>query len=187
MFEAEPVERQDEQEYLAKLPQPCDNPNVPINLCPYRPDDFETLFQIDKACYPPRIAYSRRELRAFLGDPGADCVIAEAENQIAGFIIAEAETRPGHPPTGHIITIDVLESHRRSGIGSLLIRAAEERLAARGARQVELETARDNDAAIAFWQKHGYRTRGVYEHYYPGGMDAFSMVKSLRTNANKEK
>ena len=156
---------------------------MPPTLRPYHPDDFETLFQIDKVCYPPRIAYSRRELRAFLGDPGADCVIAEVESQIAGFIIAEAETRPGRLPTGHIITIDVLETYRRSGIGSLLIRAAEERLAARGAKQIELETARDNDAAIAFWQKHGYRTRGVYEHYYPGGMDAFSMVKSLHSNA----
>jgi len=113
-------------------------------------------------------------------------VIAEVENQIAGFIIAEAETRPQRAVTGHIITIDVLEPYRRSGIGSLLIRAAEERLAARGAKAIELETARDNDAAIAFWQKHGYRTRGVYEHYYPGGMDAYSMVKSLRSDANKE-
>ncbi len=158
---------------------------MPTSLRPYRPDDFETLFEIDKACYPPRIAYSRRELRAFLGDPGADCVIAEVENKIAGFIIAEAEGRPGRAVTGHIVTIDVLDPYRRSGIGSLLISAAEEHLAARGAKQIELETARDNDAAIAFWQKHGYRTRGIYEHYYPGGMDAFSMVKSLRENKEK--
>jgi [ribosomal protein S18]-alanine N-acetyltransferase len=159
---------------------------VPPALRPYQPDDFETLFKIDKACYPPRIAYSRRELRAFLGDPGAECVVAEVENQIAGFIIAEAEARPQRAITGHIITIDVLEPYRRSGIGSLLISAAEERMAARGAKQVELETARNNDAAIAFWQKHGYRTRGVYEHYYPGGMDAFSMVKSLRSDAQAD-
>ena len=152
---------------------------MPTVLRSYHPDDFETLFQIDKVCYPPRIAYSRRELRAFLGDPGAHCLIAELENKIAGFIITEASGRPGKAITGHIITIDVLEAYRRSGIGTLLLRSAENGLAARGANQIELETARDNDAAIAFWQKHGYRTRGIYEHYYPGGMDALSMVKSI--------
>ena len=164
---------------LAKLSQPCDKPFVPTVLRSYHPDDFETLFQIDKVCYPPRIAYSRRELRAYLGDPGADCVVAEMENRIAGFIITEAAGRPRQAVTGHIITIDVLETCRRSGVGSLLLRAAEELLAGRGAKQIELETARDNHAAIAFWQKHGYRTRGIYERYYPGGMDALSMVKSI--------
>jgi ribosomal protein S18 acetylase RimI-like enzyme len=46
-------------------------------------------------------------------------------------------------------------------------------------QQVELETATDNHAAIAFWQKHGYRTRGVLKGYYHGRVDAYVMEKLL--------
>ena len=139
----------------------------------YRPEDFETLYAIDQTCYPRGIAYSKRSLRWFLTLPGADSIVAEA-GRIVGFILCEAEDQ-----YGHIITIDVLEAFRRSGIGSALLREAERRLAERGVRTVELETAHDNDAAIAFWQKHGYRTRGVYKRYYLGRVDALAMAKLL--------
>ena len=140
----------------------------------YRPEDFETLYAIDQACYPRGIAYSKRSLRWFLAVPGADCIVAEPGGRIAGFILCEAAG-----PYAHIITIDVLEAFRRSGVGSALLREAERRLVKRGVRAVELETAQDNDAAIAFWQKHGYRTRGVYKRYYLGRVDALAMAKLL--------
>ncbi len=142
----------------------------------YQPEDFETLYAIDQVCYPRGIAYSKRSLRWFLALPGADCIVAEAGGQVAGFILSEAEGRHGH-----IITIDVLEAFRRSGIGSALVREAERQLLKRGVRAVELETAHDNDAAIAFWQKHGYRTRGMYKRYYLGRVDALAMAKLLAT------
>ncbi len=80
---------------------------------------------------------------------------------------------------GHIITLDVIEACRRQGAGSLLLAEAERRLAAGGSGKVSLETATDNSAAIAFWQKHGYRTSGVLKHYYPNGLDAWAMSKTL--------
>ena len=143
-------------------------------LRPYRPEDLETLLAIDQACYPRGIAYSRRMLHEFLSLPDADCTVAEAGDEIAGFILTEAEAA-----RGHIITIDVLEKFRRAGLGTILLPAAEARLAARGVRQVELETATDNEPAIAFWRKHGYRVRGIYKRYYLGRVDALAMIKTL--------
>ena len=80
---------------------------------------------------------------------------------------------------GHIITIDVLEGYRRHKIGSRLIEAVESRLAQSGVNEVILETATENHSAIAFWEKHGYRTRGIWKGYYPGGRDAYAMIKSI--------
>lgn len=140
----------------------------------FRELDFESLFQIDQACFPRGIAYSRRMLRSFLLLPGADCILAEAGDEITGFILTDAE-----PPHGQIITLDVLEAHRRSGVGSLLLREAESRMQAAGVRQVTLETATTNEPAIAFWQKHGYRTDAVLKRYYLGKLDAFRMRKAL--------
>ena len=159
-----------------------------VTLRNYTPDDFGAIHEIDQACYEPEVAYSQRELRAYLRFSGSDCLIAEAEaevaaesaeapaprKQIAGFCISARRDQ-----SGYIVTIDVLPEFRRHHVGSLLLTEIERRLAANGVREVALETATDNDSAVAFWTKHGYRNRGIKKDYYPGGRDAFAMTKTL--------
>ena len=148
--------------------------SVKISLRPYSPEDFEALYEIDQACYAQGIAYSRPEMRAYLRFPNADCLIAMMRGKPVGFCLtAYREDR------GHIITIDVLEAYRRHKVGSRLLDAVESRLAQSGVSEVILETATENHSAIAFWEKHGYRTRGVWKGYYPGGRDAYAMIKSI--------
>ena len=161
-----------------------------FTLRTYHPEDFETLYEIDEACYEPAIAYSRRELRNYLRFPGADCVVAEAETKpsakskprkaIAGFCITAHED-----DWGYIITIDVLEKFRRNGVGTLLLGEAERRLAANGAKEIGLDTAVNNVAGVGFWQRHGYRILGRRKNYYPGGLDAFAMAKKIGRGAAK--
>ena len=147
---------------------------VRFNLRAFRAADFEILHEIDQACYEPEIAYSRSELREYLRFPGAECVIAESEGAIAGFCLAARKD-----DYGHIITIDVLRSFRRRRAGTALLAEIERRLSADGAREIWLETATDNEPAIAFWQKHGYRKRGLRKGYYPGNRDAYAMSKRV--------
>lgn len=140
----------------------------------YAPGELDVLYQIDQECYPRGIAYSRRTLKWFLALPGAECLVAESDGAIAGFILTETAGAQAH-----IITIDVLAEHRRSGMGTTLLREAEQRFQARGVREVHLETAHDNAPAIAFWHKHGYRTCGVLRNYYLDRIDALAMMKNL--------
>jgi ribosomal protein S18 acetylase RimI-like enzyme len=170
---------------------------VTFSLRSYTPSDFETLYETDQLCYPPEIAYSRRDLRNYLRFPGADCVVAEAVVQDVAQVVpgvaqeGPAASDPGgiigfcvtahQRSTGYIITMDVLAPYRRQGVASALLAEAERRLAKQGVLEVGLETATDNDSAIAFWQKHGYRKLGVRNHYYPGGRNAFSMCKALQS------
>lgn len=141
---------------------------------PYRPSDFETLYQIDQICYIPGIAYSRRELRLYARLPNAETLVAADGNTIAGFLMS-ARFRT----EGRIITIDVLPEFRRLHLGTLLIKEAESRLRAAGATEILLETAVNNAAGVAFWQKHGYRVEGILKNYYPAGLSAYAMIKSL--------
>jgi len=138
------------------------------------PLDFDALHKIDQKCFEPAIAYSRGQLREYLELPGAQCLVAQAGKKIAGFLVTAHARR-----VGYIVTIDVLPDYRRHSVGTRLLREGEKRLAAAGVRSIELETATDNASAIAFWQNHGYRTRGVIKNYYPNGRDAFSMTKSM--------
>lgn len=148
---------------------------VPFALRDYRPDDFDPLWRLDQECFPPGIAYSRHELKSYLGHRGSFTLVADdAETGlIAGFIV-------GHPgPAGHIITIDVRTSARRSGLGSLLLTAAEERLQASGSHVVGLETAVDNLPALSFYKRHGYSVIRTRPRYYSNGVDALVLKKAF--------
>ncbi|MDQ1409105.1 MAG: [ribosomal protein S18]-alanine N-acetyltransferase [Acidobacteriaceae bacterium] len=140
----------------------------------YQPRDFDALYELDQSCFPRGIAYSKTTLRYFLALLSAQCLLAVEEADIAGFILTE---RDG--PLAHIITLDVVEAHRRSGVGSLLLNAAENNLAAQGARTAFLETAVNNHAAVSFWLRHGYIEQGILKRYYLNRIDGYEMSKTL--------
>jgi ribosomal-protein-alanine N-acetyltransferase len=168
------------------------------DLRDYDPADFETLWRIDQDCFPPGISYSREELNFYMHHRGsftlvaveaprtatADPDLAESSKKsppiplprpsVAGFIVAEVNRG-----SGHIITIDVLAAARRSGVGSLLLRGAEDRLQAAQCRSVELETAVDNLSALSFYKRHGYNVIKTSPRYYSNGMDALVLQKDL--------
>jgi [ribosomal protein S18]-alanine N-acetyltransferase len=147
---------------------------MPPVLRSYDPRDFSGLFRLDQSCFPAGIAYSKTTLRYFLSLRSADCLVAMEDTHIAGFILTEE-----NPPLAHVITLDVAEKFRRRGIGSTLLAESERNLALRGVRHILLETATDNDAAIAFWQSHGYRIEATLKRYYLGRLDAYEMRKIL--------
>jgi len=147
---------------------------MPLRIRAFAPEDFDALWQIDAQCYAPEIAYSRRTFRAFLRLPGAECLVAEENGALVGFILTD---RDG--PAGHVITLDVAPEARRRKIGTALLEAAHASLARHGVREVELETSTTNEAAVAFWKKHGYRECGVLPNYYQNGEDAYWMVRRI--------
>jgi ribosomal protein S18 acetylase RimI-like enzyme len=164
---------------------------VKIVLRACRPEDFDALHRIDVSCYSSDVAYSRSELRTYIAFPGAEVVVAEIPGgDSAAASDGKGEIEPAAKIVGfclcihrggggHIITMDVLKEWRRHGVGSALLAETEKRLARAGVERVELETATDNAAGIAFWRSHGYRACGVKRGYYPRGVDAYAMAKSL--------
>lgn len=149
-----------------------------VRLRRYESADLDALYEIDQVCYPPGIAYSKRTLRWFLRLPGAHTLVALDGAKPIGFILSEYDG-----PRAHIITLDVLEPFRRRHVGSNLLTTQEAWLAGQGVRHIVLETATDNLPAIAFWQKHGYRTEAVLKNYYVGRVDALVMRKMLPAKA----
>jgi len=157
---------------------------VSFRIRPFQKTDFEELWRMDQICFDPQLAYSRPELAVYMRRPGAFTLVAVSPSgagqsgtiseKIVGFIVAEA--RRG---AGHIITIDVLPETRRSGVGSSLLQAAEDRLRQAGATVVELETAVDNAAAILFYKRKEYFVEKTVRGYYSNQLDALVMRKDL--------
>ena len=184
-----------------RIPIPGYNGRVSFTIRDFQPADFDTLWGIDQGCFPAGIAYSRAELRFYMRRRAAFTLVAagmpegdtesvgfgggkkdssaglavEVGADVAGFIVAEADGRDH----GHIITIDVISGARRSGVGSSLLGAAEDRLSAAGCRSVELETAVDNVSALSFYKRHGYSVTRTFPRYYSNGVDALVLEKNL--------
>ena len=152
-----------------------------FRLREYRPEDFNTLWQIDQSCFPPNIAYSQFELRTYIRRARSLTLVAESEESgsvrptILGFLVAES----GRNGAGHIITIDVRPEARRHHVGTAVLDAAEARLRAANCSYVRLETAVDNVSALAFYKRHGYDVVQTIPRYYSNGLDALLMEKSL--------
>ena len=101
--------------------------------------------------------------------------------EIAGFIVGKKHPRG----IGHIITIDIVAKFRRSGVGSLLMNAAELRLKKGGCHAMVLETAVDNEAAITFYKRLGYFIVKTIPGYYHDKTDAFMMAKRIGEKASE--
>ncbi|GII58489.1 N-acetyltransferase [Planotetraspora thailandica] len=83
-------------------------------------------------------------------DPEA-LLIAELDGRMVGTLIAGWDGW-----RAHLYRLAVDPAHRRQGIGSLLIQAAEERFTAFGAFRVDAMVLHDNEPAHHAWSAAGY-------------------------------
>jgi aminoglycoside 6'-N-acetyltransferase I len=92
------------------------------------------------------------ELRDFMADPVQAAFGAFDGNLLVGF--AEVSERPWGEecltrPVGWLEAIYVIPSHRRRGVGAMLVKAAEDWVRARGIREFGSDALIDNAASIA--------------------------------------
>ena len=147
----------------------------------YSPDDFEQLWLLDQLCFTEGIAYSKRELQYFLGRKDSFKIVARRDSDlqaIAGFLIAELN-KVG---TAHIITIDVHPDTRRSGLGTQLMKIAEQSLQSQKCKAIILEVAVDNIPAITFYKRHGFTVLKALPRYYKNSIDGLLLGKRLVTD-----
>lgn len=151
-----------------------------ITLRRYEPRDFPRLLEIDQSCFVEGIAYSREEMRYFLGMPTAITLVGLQDDEVKGFVIADTfRPRRASRSMGKIITIDVAPAAQHSGLGSMLMSSTEAELKQAGCDYVSLEVAVDNEPALRFYKKHGYAVLKVLPRYYLDSIDGLLMGKKL--------
>ena len=145
----------------------------------FRPGDFERLFEIDRSCFDPEIAYSRSELSWYLGRSGAVAIVAEICGAIAGFVVGNCDPRG----MAHVITLDVAAASRRKGVGTRLMESLHEEFRMRKSRISILEVSMENAGAIRFYEAQGYERGDVLTGYYNGKTDALRMFRLFPRNS----
>lgn len=152
-----------------------------VKIRPFTPCDIHRLYEIDQESFPPGIAYSYLELQHYVQNRNCRTLIAEdcqraAGDPIVGFVIGMWEP----PDLGHIITIEVLPHCQRKHVGSTLLQNIECWLWEKGVKAIYLECSVEDEAALSFYDKHGYFILERLEEYYAEEHDAFALMKTSR-------
>ena len=91
-------------------------------------------------------------------------VARDEEDRIVGSTLIERSINPNSPHRAEIGKVIVLGSHRRRGLASELMRAAEDRARAEGRWLLVLDTV-TGSAADAFYRSLGWQETGVVPNY----------------------
>ncbi len=89
--------------------------------------------------------------------------MAEREGDFAGFLLGRIGEFESDPPilkrrrVGLIDVVYVVESHRRSGVATRLVRYVSDRMEIRGARALETTFEVFNEPAARLWSHLGFR------------------------------
>ncbi|KAI4382985.1 hypothetical protein MLD38_008872 [Melastoma candidum] len=113
--------------------------------------------------------------------------VAEDYNgKIVGYVLAkmEEESNECH---GHITSLAVLRTHRKLGLATKLMNAAQNAMdQVYGAEYVSLHVRKSNRAAFNLYTETlGYKIHDVEAKYYADGEDAYDMRKQLKAENQK--
>jgi len=125
---------------------------------------LDKLYEIEEQCFDEE-AFSKRQIAYLLTDYNTIALVAKANSDIAGFIIAQVEVEE-NLEFGHIITINVAPNFRRQGIATQLLGEIESLLKQKGITECRLEVREDNNSAIKLYHNLSYQTMGKLERYY---------------------
>ncbi len=149
-----------------------------MTIRPFCEDDRPALHRVTIACFeksmhvaveqlfgPPKgIPWQSRKVADVDGDLATNpegVLVAEMDGQVVGFVTALL-----HPKTdvGHIGNLAVDPGCQRSGIGTALLGAALDYLAARGMTHARIETLENNLVGRHLYPKMGFReiARQIY-------------------------
>jgi ribosomal-protein-alanine N-acetyltransferase len=138
--------------------------------------DIEELFDIEKACFSEE-AFSKKQILSLITSYNSISLSAIEQDQIVGFVIGTIYYERAEL-TGHILTIDIRETHRRKGVGTTLLQEMEKQFKEQGVTACRLEVREDNIPAIKFYEKLGYKKIAELENYY-GKVNGLYLKKTL--------
>jgi len=140
-------------------------------------DDLEALYKIERECFTVE-AFTKEQISYLLETSNAVSLIAQINNEIAGFIIGLIHDY-GKTRTGHVYTIDVAVKYRRMGVGVRLLEELEQIFIRRKVTVCYLEVRLGNVAARELYRKHGYTEVERIKNYYSRGTHGVRLVKKL--------
>lgn len=137
--------------------------------------DLDELVRLENLCFKID-RFSRRSFRYLLTKANAVTLVEPGDDGLRAYVIVLFHTGTS---LARLYSLAVHPEARGSGLGRLMIEAAERIALERDGVTMRLEVRKDNSAAIALYQKLGYRQFGHYDDYYEDHGEALRFEKRL--------
>ena len=109
-------------------------------------------------------------------------IVAEISGKIVGYIMCKIEhgfsnfKKLGFVKKGHVVSIAVIDEHRRKGFGSILVDEAVKGVKTIQGSELYLEVRCSNNDAVKLYEKLGFSIIQRLKAYYRDGEDAYVMA-----------
>jgi ribosomal protein S18 acetylase RimI-like enzyme len=145
-----------------------------IDISPARRPDIAAIVELSVEAFGEYARDPAGHARKLCANPGARTLLAKLGARMVAFAVV---SRFG--PNASLDAIAVVASERGTGLGKIILEAAESAARRDGARVLSLVTADSNLAALDLFLRSGYRVTSRHTRFYPRGQDAVKMVKPL--------
>jgi RimJ/RimL family protein N-acetyltransferase len=121
------------------------------------------------------VSDERRYLRTIQGHPDAAVFVADDGGAIVGRL---SLSRDPHPASRHVADLGLMvaESHRRQGVGTMLLRQAVAWAQEARVRKLELHVFPWNEPALALYESFGFEREGFRKRHYERGGELVDAV-----------
>jgi len=146
-------------------------------------EDIPSVIEVNMKTLPEH--YSDYFYYEILSEFPETFLIAELHGDLVGYIMCRVEYGFSHVKRlalarkGHVVSVAVIDEHRRKGVGTSLLLASQSEMTKRSATECYLEVRVSNAEAIALYERVGYKVTGRLENYYRDGEAALVMATQL--------
>jgi ribosomal-protein-alanine N-acetyltransferase len=136
--------------------------------------DLPAVVENERRSFP--VPWSLAMFMLELSKPAGVCLAAVVDGEVVGHCVCSR-----HDTVWHLMNLAVDPDRRRRGIATALMEALLERLPSPD-EQITLEVRPSNDAALALYERFGFKVAGVRRRYYQdNGEDALIMWRTPGT------
>jgi [ribosomal protein S18]-alanine N-acetyltransferase len=148
--------------------------SAPLDIRRLTYADLPQVIAIERRAFPTPWSLAMFVLE--LSKPSGICLAARRQGRLTGYLVCSR-----YDTVWHIMNVAVDPDERRTGVATGLLGALLGRVDDPGARYT-LEVRESNLAAIALYERFGFRTAGMRRRYYQdNGEDALIMWRTPAT------
>lgn len=145
-------------------------------------DDIDALVELENRCFVSD-KLSRRRFHYMLTKANAVIIVDAEDNRLRGYVLLLFSRGTS---MARLYSIAVDSALKGKGIGSGLVKAAEDAAIAHDCVSMRLEVRKDNAESLTLFRRHGYRQFEVALDYYEDHMDALRLEKNLGPYLNPQ-
>ena len=142
--------------------------------------DAAVIAEMSRSDIEYGLGWSWREPRVLqaIADRATNVAVMTEEDSIVGFGIMQYRD-----VTAHLALFAIRSSHRNRGLGRELLVWLEKPALIAGVRQLRVEARADNEKALSFYRRLGFKPVKTVAGYYSGMVDAVQLEKQLEAPA----